>query len=99
MTHNYDSFLGIIFMYNCLDSFELDLILEEIEKSVPESKSVLIVANFSDMDEYDSSISTGNDSSIQTGNHDSSASDKHNIQKVRTASAKRNQGFELNGDS
>lgn len=43
---------GIIYMYNCLDSFELDIILDIIEKSVPTSKSVLIVANFSDMDEY-----------------------------------------------
>ena len=44
--------LGIIIMYNCLDAYELETILTHIESSIPSSKSVLIVANFSDLDEY-----------------------------------------------
>ena len=47
-----NSFLGIIIMYNCLDAYELESILTHIESSIPSSKSVLIVANFSDLDEY-----------------------------------------------
>jgi len=43
---------GIIIMYNCLDAYELESILTHIESSIPSSKSVLIVANFSDLDEY-----------------------------------------------
>lgn len=39
-------------MYNCLDAYELETILTHIESSIPCSKSVLIVANFSDLDEY-----------------------------------------------
>ena len=39
-------------MYNCLDAYELESIMTHIETSIPSSKSVLIVANFSDLDEY-----------------------------------------------
>ena len=37
-------------MYNCLDTLELDILLEQAKTSIDKNVSVLIVANFADMD-------------------------------------------------
>ena len=43
-------------MFNCLDTFELDRLLDEVIPSIPSTTSILIIANFSDQDELSQSV-------------------------------------------
>ena len=56
-------------MFNCLDTFELDRLLDEVIPSIPSTTSILIIANFSDQDELSQSVNPAHIDKVKQAGH------------------------------